>query len=174
MTAGSYGSMRASDADRENVRQILQQAHADGRLSWDDFDARSTALLNAHTYDQLAALTADLPSRIPMTPPHVYQPMPGMGRPTNGLAVGSLVCGIGQIFAWFVGGVVAIILGHMALRQIRRTGEDGAGMAKAGLILGYLGVALSVVGTIAFIALVIWAAHKAQHVPAFPTFSPGA
>src|SRR6266699_875036 len=121
MTAGNYGSMRSSEADRENVRQVLQQAHAEGRLSWEDFDARTTALLNSQTYDQLAALTADLP---------------------------------GRILIWFVGGVAAVILGHMALRQIRQTGEDGAGMARAGLILGYLGVALTAIGTIAFISLV--------------------
>ena len=49
MTAGGYGygPMRATDADRENVRQILQDAHAQGRLSWDEFDSRTTALLNA-------------------------------------------------------------------------------------------------------------------------------
>lgn len=168
MTAGSYGPMRASDTDRENVRQILQTAHAEGRLSWEDFDARTTALLNAQTYDQLAALTADLPSRIPMAPPQVYQPIPGVRQPTNGLAVASLVCGIGQIFAWFVGGVAAVILGHMAIRQIRRTGEDGAGMARAGLILGYIGVALSVAGTIAFVALVVWAANHVPNVQVTP------
>jgi len=168
MTAGNYGSMRASEADRENVRQVLQQAHAEGRLSWEDFDARTTALLNSQTYDQLAALTADLPGRIPMSPPQVYQPMLGVRRPTNGLAVASLVCGIGQIVIWFVGGVAAVILGHMALRQIRQTGEDGAGMARAGLILGYLGVALTAIGTIAFISLVVWAAHHVPNVPVTP------
>jgi Domain of unknown function (DUF4190)/DUF1707 SHOCT-like domain len=167
MTAGSYGSMRVSDTDRENVRQILLQAHTEGRLSWEDFDARTTALLNAQTYDQLAALTADLPSRIPMTPPQVYQPV-GVPRQTNGLAVASLACGIGQVLVWFFGGVAAIILGHMAIRQIRRTGEDGSGMAVAGLVLGYIGVALSLIGTIAFISLVVWAAH---HVPSVPNFT---
>jgi Domain of unknown function (DUF4190) len=40
-------------------------------------------------------------------------------------------------------GIAAIILGHKAQRQIRRTGDDGYGLAKAGLILGYLALALA-------------------------------
>jgi len=155
--------MRATDADRENVRSILQQAYAEGRLNWTDFDARTSALMNAQTYDQLAALTADLPSRIPVSPPQVYQPMPsGLQRPTNGLAVASLACGVGQIFVWFFGAIAAIILGHMARRQIRQTGEAGDGMALAGMVLGYVGLALSVIGTIAFVALVVFAT---SHIP---------
>src|SRR5262245_37014619 len=86
MTAGShgYGAMRATDADRENVRQILQDAHAQGRLSWDELDSRTTALLNAQTYGQLAELTSDLPNRIPGTPPQVYQQQPFGGQPFGG------------------------------------------------------------------------------------------
>lgn len=56
---------------------------------------------------------------------------PGYAGRTNTLAVVSLVFGI-------VGGsLVAVILGHIAKSQIRRTGESGSGMATAGLILGY-------------------------------------
>src|SRR5262249_56286220 len=99
MTAGGYGYMRATDADRENVRSILQDAHAEGRLDWQDFDARTTALLNAQTYDQLAALTADLPNRIPASPPMVYQPAQGSPGTTNGMPLGALTCGTAQFFA---------------------------------------------------------------------------
>ncbi|MDR0592353.1 MAG: DUF4190 domain-containing protein, partial [Bifidobacteriaceae bacterium] len=68
----------------------------------------------------------------------VVQTKPG----TNGLAVAALICGvIGAVG----GSVLAIIFGHVARSQIRRTGQDGAGMALAGLILGYiwLGLALA-------------------------------
>jgi uncharacterized membrane protein len=50
---------------------------------------------------------------------------------TNALAVLSLV------FA-FLGGLLAIPFGHIALFQIKRSGERGRGMAITGLILGYL------------------------------------
>jgi hypothetical protein len=69
-----------------------------------------------------------------------YPPYP-VAPPTNGLAVAALVCGIAQ----FITGITfipAIICGHLARRQIRRTGEQGDGMALAGLILGYVGGAL--------------------------------
>jgi len=51
-------------------------------------------------------------------------------------------------------GIPAIILGHMARRQIRQTGEQGAGMAMAGLVLGYIGVALAVIALILIVVAV--------------------
>lgn len=62
----------------------------------------------------------------------------GQPRKTNTLAIVSLVS------AFFVS-LVAIITGHMALSQIKRTGEQGRGMAIAGLIIGYVSVALTLV-----------------------------
>ena len=44
--------------------------------------------------------------------------------------------------------VVGIVFGHLARAQIRRTGEEGAGLAIAGLVLGYI-------FTIFFVLLVI-------------------
>ena len=80
-----------------------------------------------------------------------YYPYP-VQRPTNGLAVAALVCGIAQ-FALGVTFIPAIICGHMARRQIRMTGEGGDGMALAGLILGYIGGALIVGGVLLFVLL---------------------
>ncbi len=141
MTPGSYGAMRATDADREGVHTMLQAAYADGRLTWDEFDARSTSLMEAKTYDQLGALTADLRQPVPYRPGRP----PAVTQPTNQMAVASLVCGIGQIFFWFLAGVPAIVFGHVARRQIRQTGEAGSGMATAGLALGYVGVLAPIV-----------------------------
>jgi hypothetical protein len=140
MTAGEYGygHMRATDADRDQVHSILQGAYAEGRLTWEEFDARSTALMQAKTYAQLATLTSDLRLPAPYQPNRVA--VPGAPRQTNALAITSLVCGICQIPFWFLAGIPAIICGHIARSQIRQTGEDGDGMALAGLILGYLGV----------------------------------
>jgi hypothetical protein len=143
MTAGSYGPLRATDADRENVHALLQSAYADGRLTWDEFDSRSTALLAAKTYTELATITTDLRPPATAMGPQPYQPVALGVRPrTNPLAIVSLVCGIGQIFIWVVGPMAAIILGHIARSQIRKNGEDGAGLALAGLILGYIGLGI--------------------------------
>ncbi|HWF79373.1 MAG TPA: DUF1707 and DUF4190 domain-containing protein [Streptosporangiaceae bacterium] len=172
MTAGSYGygSMRATDADRENVRQVLQDAHARGRLSWDELDSRTSALLNAQTYSQLAELTADLPGQVPGTAPQMYQQQSfaaqsfgqpfGVQRSTNGMAIAALICGVCQIFFWFLTGIPAIVFGHLARRQIRQTGEAGDGMALTGMILGYVGVALSVLTVVIFVILAVAISHR--------------
>jgi len=76
------------------------------------------------------------------------------GTPTNGLAVAALVCGLAQILLGILTGIPAVILGHIARRQIRQTGQQGAGIALAGLILGYVGIVLTVLFVIAIIAAV--------------------
>lgn len=59
---------------------------------------------------------------------------------TNSLAIAALVCGIVQ-FGFPPAFIAAIILGHKARHQIRRTGEAGYGLATAGLVLGYFMIA---------------------------------
>ncbi len=67
---------------------------------------------------------------------------PTVAEGTSGKATASLICGI-FFFFWPVA-VVAIILGHIARGEIRRSGGrlKGAGTAMAGLVLGYIGVAI--------------------------------
>lgn len=64
---------------------------------------------------------------------------------TSGLAIVSLICGI--LFFFFPAALAAVIFGHISRSDIRHSGgrKTGAGMALAGLILGYLGVAFIVV-----------------------------
>lgn len=69
-------------------------------------------------------------------------------RRTNRLAIASLVCGIVLYSGLLPAGLAAIILGHMARRQIRRTGDVGHGLAGAGLILGYVGLVLAILVTV--------------------------
>lgn len=66
-----------------------------------------------------------------------YPPYP-MPRPTNGLAIASLVLGI--IWVYWVGSILALIFGYVARRQIRERGEGGDGLAIAGIVLGWVGV----------------------------------
>jgi tetrahydromethanopterin S-methyltransferase subunit C len=72
---------------------------------------------------------------------------------TNPWAIGALVCGV-LAFAAFgpLAGIPAIVAGHKALRQIRLGRGIGYGLAKAGLILGYLDLALVAVGVLLFLA----------------------
>jgi hypothetical protein len=56
----SSPALRASDADRDRVIEVLRAAVADGRLDSAEFDERLDAALAARTVDALAPLTADL------------------------------------------------------------------------------------------------------------------
>lgn len=52
-----------------------------------------------------------------------------------------MVCGILCVATGGLTGLPAVVLGHMAQSEIRRTGEAGDGMALTGLVLGWLSVA---------------------------------
>ncbi|MGI5166102.1 DUF4190 domain-containing protein [Spirillospora sp. CA-253888] len=69
---------------------------------------------------------------------HYYGATPVVLPPTNGLAVASLICGIAGFVLCGLTSILAIIFGHVAQGQIKRTGEGGSGLAIAGLILGYI------------------------------------
>ena len=79
-------------------------------------------------------------------PPQVY-------RHTNGFAIASLVS---ALVAWIPGGqVLAVIFGHIALRQIAADpDQDGRRLAVAGLVIGYAAIVI-----IAFVVLGIVVGH---------------
>ena len=56
----SSPDLRASDADRDRVIDVLRAATADGRLTADEFNQRMEAALSSRTFRELAPLTADL------------------------------------------------------------------------------------------------------------------
>lgn len=75
-------------------------------------------------------------------------------RPNNSMALVSLIAGIaGLTLVPFIGSVVAVITGHMARKEIARTGEEGSGLATAGLVTGWIGVGL---GALALIATLLF------------------
>jgi Domain of unknown function (DUF4190)/Domain of unknown function (DUF1707) len=150
--------MRASDDDRWRVQSVLNDAYADGRLSQPEWDERVSQLASAATYSELDRLTSDL--LVPYTGP----PPPAGPPPTNSLAIAALICGIGQLVAAFPAGIAAIILGHMARRQIRRTGEQGRGLALTGLVLGYVGT----IGLLVLVLVLLLLIHEMQLHPVGP------
>ncbi|WP_194763255.1 DUF4190 domain-containing protein [Microbacterium sp. UFMG61] len=91
-----------------------------------------------------------------------YVPAP---RPTSGLAVTSLICGIaGVVLFWLflpmLASIVAVVTGHMALRQIKADPSlAGRGMAIAGVIMGYVMTAFLVLSlAITLISIVFFGA----------------
>ncbi|OMC08667.1 hypothetical protein A5735_20320 [Mycolicibacter heraklionensis] len=75
---------------------------------------------------------------------------PGQAQKTNVLAVSSLVVSLLGLVFWPLG-VAGVILGGVALSQIRSTGEAGHGLAVAGTAIGAVAVTLSII--LAMIAL---------------------
>ncbi|MEU1575958.1 DUF1707 domain-containing protein [Streptomyces collinus] len=62
MTDDALPDLRASDADRERVAEILRDALAEGRLDMAEFEERLDATYQARTYGELAPITRDLPA----------------------------------------------------------------------------------------------------------------
>jgi Domain of unknown function (DUF4190) len=89
-----------------------------------------------------------------------YQ-QPGYGQPypvapdqgTNTMAILALVLAL--VFA-----PAGIVCGHIAKRQIRQTGEQGSGLATAGLWIGYILTGLYVLACCGVIAAAIFASNN--------------
>ncbi|OLZ69923.1 hypothetical protein AV521_16435 [Streptomyces sp. IMTB 2501] len=62
MTDDAVPDLRASDADRERVAEVLRDALAEGRLDMHEFEERLDAVYKARTYGELTPLTRDLPT----------------------------------------------------------------------------------------------------------------
>ncbi|WP_348786773.1 DUF4190 domain-containing protein [Leifsonia sp. NPDC080035] len=96
------------------------------------------------------------PASYPPAPPAGYTPYPAQKSGTNVLAIIALV-------GAFVFPLAGVICGHIALSQIKRSGESGRGLALAGLIVGYIYIAfiiLMVILAIVFSAVAASAGYS--------------
>ena len=120
------GKMRAADADRDGVVERLNMAYSEGRLSKDEYDGRLDDALSARTYADLDQLVTDLPAGLAtaVTPVMPVTPVTPVAK-INEFAMASLACGVAQFMVGPVVAVPAIVFGHVARRQIKRTGEQG-------------------------------------------------
>jgi type IV pilus assembly protein PilA len=79
----------------------------------------------------------------PASPSSYVAPAPAYAGPSemSGKAIGSLICGI--FFFLFPTAILAIVLGHLSLSDIRNAAGrlTGRGLAITGLVLGYAGIA---------------------------------
>jgi uncharacterized membrane protein len=161
--AGGQGYLRASTADRERAIDVLKAGFAEGRLTKDEYDARVSAIYAARTYADLAQVTGDLPGGQVMAPvpvPHWHPVVPAPR--TNPLAIASLVCGLLQPFSGGLTMIPAVVLGHVAHSQIRRSGERGGALATVGLVLGWIGISVVV---LVILVVAIVARHSGAAAP---------
>ena len=69
--------------------------------------------------------------------------------PTNQLALWSMITGIASLtigwVIWVPFGIAAVILGHLGLSQVKKTGEQGRTYAITGLITGYVSIGIGII-----------------------------
>ena len=130
--------LRASDRDREDTVERLRTAAMEGRLDSDELEERLAGAYAARWCSELTALTADVTVPPPAPEPLVFV------QPTRRLNVLAILSLFGGLF-WFgwLGSIAAVILGHVALGQIARSGgrQMGRPAALVGLAFGYFGLA---------------------------------
>jgi hypothetical protein len=87
---------------------------------------------------------------------------------TNGMAIASLILGIvGLLLGWlilFIPNILAIVFGHIASSQIKHAqgAQTGRGMAIAGMVMGYIIVAVGFIGFLAAIAIPAYQGYTTQ------------
>ncbi|WP_371726254.1 peptidylprolyl isomerase [Mycobacterium sp. DBP42] len=92
------------------------------------------------------------------TYPVGYPAGPAPHARTNAMAVASLVCAV--LFA-----PLGILFGHISLSQLKRSGEQGHGIAIAGLIIGYVMTALTVVAVTLAVVFAFIVVQAAENMP---------
>ena len=102
--------------------------------------------------------TTPPPPPMPPMPPAPQNPGPA---PQNGLGTAALVLGILQFFCLGpIGGILALIMGRIGMKKAQQGLATNGGAAKAGFILGLIGVILWVIGIIIWIIVFAMAASN--------------
>ncbi len=123
-------TLRASDADRENVAERLRNATAEGRLLAEELEERLEAVFSARTYGELDVVVADLPgtpvrrrerSRAPAMPgPAVIVALVFLLPVVVSLLIAAMVVITTLFTAW----AVVLAVGWWVFGQHRRYGPD--------------------------------------------------
>ena len=126
----------------------------------------------SESYFERPPSSFDTPRQAPLQPAPAPPAPPTAGGPQAkcDLAVVSMILGIiGLLFGLFCLGfpfaVAAVICGHIARSQIRSKSLGGNGMAVAGLVTGYLVIALSALIGLIFMVGIFSSARKAAPTP---------
>lgn len=93
-----------------------------------------------------------VPSPTPQPINQVVAPVAFYPLATNALAITALILGCVAWVVPFIGGLIAVIFGHVALVQARRRGEAGRNLALTGLIMGYLSLIVWVLFIVSIVA----------------------
>lgn len=94
-------------------------------------------------------------------------PMPPAGPagavPQNGLGTTALIMGLLQfVCLGTIGSILAIVFGILGRKKAKQGLATNGGMATAGLILGIVGIVLSIIGAIIFVFVIGWGVSVAN------------
>jgi Domain of unknown function (DUF4190) len=135
---------------RDHLQEALRQTPAS------DETAVRNALERLGPPEEIVAAAADSAPSDQLVAPF---------RETNGSAIVAVVLGV----LWFagIGSVLALVFGYRARREIKSSGgsQKGSGLATAGIILGWIGIAVLVAGVAAGLAVMVVAAGSSGGAP---------
>lgn len=100
-------AVRASDADRDRVADILREALAEGRLDGGEHAERVDQVYRAKTLPELDVLIRDLPEGQPRVPPPTRRDVPA--TPAEARNVVAILGGATRTGNWRVGGVINVV-----------------------------------------------------------------
>jgi hypothetical protein len=114
--------IRASDADRERVTARLRDHYAEGRLTSEELDERTSAALHAKTFGDLRHVMADLPD--PVLMPQLLVLVFALLAPGPG---GWVLFAFFKLFLvfWLVTGLAAFVFARRFRRRMSQGGPGG-------------------------------------------------
>lgn len=138
--------------DAEAVEEVVEEATPEGESTEIVDEVVVEPVLDEVNPAPPPPADVPLPPPPPVAPPPPPAPAAAQTVPTSGLAIASLVLGIGGLTLLpLLGSIVALILGYMARKEIRQRPDElsGDGLAIAGIVMGWIAVAVSVLGLLA-------------------------
>ena len=89
----------------------------------------------------------------------------------NGMAIASMILGIASIACCGIAGILAVIFGFISNEKIKESNgtELGSGMAKAGIICGFIGIALWIIFLVFYILLVVLDFNASGDINTYPS-----
>ena len=129
------------------------------------FCSNCGAQINVETENKAAATAAQTSTdrTAPQQPVVIYNTATPAKAPSSGLSVAALVCGLLGIIGSFVPvvkyftlvlAILGIVFGVIGKKKAAEAGSTNTGLATAGLVLGIIGTAFSLVGVICALACV--------------------
>jgi hypothetical protein len=139
----------AVEATEETVAGVADEVASDEIVAeFEELDLSDVADVEEFVVEAPPAEEMPEEALVEAPPPPPLPPSPP-SLPTSGLAIASLVTGIGGLFLLpLIGSILAVIFGYMARREIRQRPDEisGDGLALAGIVIGWIGVGLALIG----------------------------